>query len=501
MATISELRENEINYCYEHPEYFIDTYGHIEDKDADELIQPFRMWDAQREALKSILENKLNIILKARQLGITWLVLHIAFLMMLKPGSTVVALSRTEDEAKELVRRLVMMLRYCNALFQEKGHEEKGWKDAVFENTALEVTIHFPNKPDSIFKGFPSSANAGRSFTANLIIFDEMAFQQFAEEIYTAGFPTINRPGGGKVICLSTIDRGSFFETLFTDPDNKFNKIFIPWNADPKRDQAWYEETKLAMGDKMTQEYPATIEEALEVPGGAFFPEVKRASHIDAKEMTGLMRNYVCLDYGLDMLSVHWVHVNQKGEAQVYREYDAPNMTIGEAAAVILDLSEGEHITMYLAPPDLWNREQLSGKSRAIIFSECGLNLTKTSNDFEAGCASMKEWLKPKGVKAKLTFLDGAAPNLYRNLQKIQKDKRKPNVYAKKPHDLTHDCDSLRAFCVYYIKNPYIDRKKAMKSLHPSFLEDMEHANKEEKDYILRKYAHLEEDTEENYAD
>lgn len=493
MNKLSAFRADEIKHCYEHPEYFIDNYGHIEDKDAEELIQPFRMWDEQRKALRSILGHKLNIILKARQLGITWLVLHVAVVHLLKPGTTVVGLSRTEDEAKELIRRATMILRNMPELVQEKNYEQPGWCDAYFDNTALEMTIHFPGQPDSTFKCFPSSPNAGRSFTANLIIFDEMAFQQFAEEIFTAGFPTINRPGGGKVICLSTIERGSFFETLYTNPDNQFNKIFIPWSADPKRTKEWYEETKLAMGDKMTQEYPATVDEALEVPGGAFFPEVKRDTHIDKQEMTGLMRNYVALDYGLDMLSVHWIHVNQRGEAQVYREYDQPNLTIGEAAAIIIDLSEGEGINQYLAPPDLWNREQLTGKSRALIFSECGLNLTQTSNDLAAGCASMKEWLKPKGKKAKLTFLEGTSPNLYRNLQKIQKDKRKPNVYAKQPHDLTHDCDSLRCFCVYYIKNPFIDRKKALSHLHPSFLEDMEHANKEEKDYIMRKYATYEE--------
>ena len=64
---IEEIRANEIEYCKGNVEYFIDTYGHIEDKDADELIQPFEMWDEQRKALHSIMDNRLNAILKARQ--------------------------------------------------------------------------------------------------------------------------------------------------------------------------------------------------------------------------------------------------------------------------------------------------------------------------------------------------------------------------------------------------------------------------------------------------
>lgn len=487
---ISELRENEIAYCHKHPEYFIDKYGHIEDKDSDELIQPFVMWKEQREALNSIVNHKLNAILKARQLGFSWLVLHYGASMLLGAGTTVIGLSRTEDEAKELVRRMAVIFRYASPLIAEKGAEPQGWRDGWFEFSSLELKIHYPNKPDSVFRCFPSSPNAARSFTANLIIFDEWAFQQFAEEIFTSGYPTINRPNGGKVVGLSTIERGSFFEKIFTDPDNNFNKIFIPWYADPRRDSNWYEETKRAMGDQMTREYPATIEEALTVPGGAFFSEIKRDTHITTEEMSGLVRNFVCIDYGLDMFSAHWVHVNDKGFAQVYREYDSPNKTIGEACDILLSMSAGEKIDLYLAPPDLWNRSQESGKSRAIIFNEFGISLTKTNNDLAAGCSSMKEWFRTDGkTPAKLSILDNKAPNLYRCLQKIQKDKKRENVYAKDPHDLTHDVDSLRCFCIYYIRSPKIELKEHKKKWHRSLYEDYKNASREEREYLLTRYG------------
>jgi len=487
---ISELRAKEVEYCNKNPEYFIDKYGHIEDKDSDELIQPFVMWKEQREALNSIKTHKLNAILKARQLGFSWLTLHYGASVLLNAGNTVIGLSRTEDEAKELVRRMAVIFRYANPLIAEKGAEPQGWKDGWFEFSSLELKIHYPNKPDSVFRCFPSSPNAARSFTANLIIFDEWAFQQFAEEIFTSGFPTINRPNGGQVVGLSTIERGSFFEKIFTDPDNNFNKIFIPWYADPRRDEAWYEETKRAMGDQMTREYPATIEEALTVPGGAFFPEIKRDTHVTIEEMHGLVRNYVCIDYGLDMFSAHWIHVNDKGFAQVYREYDSPNKTIGEACDILLSMSSGEKIDLYLAPPDLWNRSQESGKSRALIFAEFGISLTKTNNDLAAGCSSMKEWFRTDGKNpAKLSILDGKAPNLYRCLQKIQKDKKRENVYAKDPHDLTHDVDSLRCFCIFYIRSPKIELKEKKMKWHKSLYEDFRNASKEEREYLLTKYG------------
>ena len=37
--TPQQLREIEYDYCRSHLEYFVEKYGHIEDKDADTLIQ------------------------------------------------------------------------------------------------------------------------------------------------------------------------------------------------------------------------------------------------------------------------------------------------------------------------------------------------------------------------------------------------------------------------------------------------------------------------------
>ena len=491
MASINEIRQAEIEYCRDNLEYFVDEYGHIEDKDnPTNIIQKFQMWKAQREALRSIAENKFNVILKARQLGFSWLVLHYATWVMLCEGRTVIGLSQKEDDAKELVRRMEVICSNAPDLFREEGKQPAGWNGIVYTRTAMELKFKFPSGMESKFTGMPSSPGAGRSFTANLIIFDEWAFQQFAEEIWKSGFPTINRPTGGQVVGLSTILRGSFFEEVFTNPDNGFNKIFIPWYADPRRDDDWYTKTKMAMGDAITQEYPATIEEALTVPGGAYFPEVNTRNTVTDEPLKGNVVRYCSLDYGLDMLSVHWYMINTDGEAQIYREYDAPNKTIGEAADIILRLSADEYITLFLAPPDLWNRSQESGKSRAQLFADNGLTLTKVSNDVAAGCANMKEWLRPReNQKSKLTILDGCAPNLLRCLQKIQKDKKKPNVYAKEPHDLTHDVDSLRYFCVYWVCAPDGVHSSKKRKWTYDMYEDYENADDVGKQYLINKYG------------
>lgn len=488
LAVLDKARAAEVEYIAGDLPYYVREYVHIEDKDATEVVVPFELWPAQREALEEIHRERLNIILKARQLGVTWLALaYASWCLLCNPGWLVIALSRTEDEAKELVRRLALIFRYMPELMREDTKESEAFTGIKFKATALTVELIHPDGKTSTFKAFPSSSGAGRSFTANVLILDEWAFQQAAEQIWLSVYPTINRPTGGKVIGLSTIERGTLFEQLYTE-ENGFNKIFLPWDADPRRDAAWYAQTKQDLGDLIMQEYPATVEEALTIPGGSYFPEFQRHIHIKPpQEDTEGFRRYVCIDYGLDMLSVHWVWVDTEYRARVYREFDAPDLNISDACRKILELSKGEKIDLFLAPPDLWNREHVTGKSRAIWFSDSGVTLTKTSNDLESGCASIKEWLKPLGDTAALTIDEGAAPNLVRCLTKIQKDKNRPNIYAKEPHHLTHDIDSLRCFCVYWTSPA---RKSVRKSKWTkSMIEDYNNASPDDKKYLIEKWG------------
>lgn len=488
-AVLGRLRRQEAVHCQKNPVYFVEQYVRIEDKDTPGLLVPFRLWPAQRDALLAFASYRLNIVLKARQLGLTWLALAEASrLLALSPGRTVVALSRSEEEAKELVRRMGVILRGMPEFAAGQGAVPPGWQGPVFRTTAMAVSLTWPDGPEGVFKAFPSGPSVGRSFTADLILLDEWAFQQYDREIWRSAFPVINRPAGGRVIGLSTIRRGSLFEELYTDPGNGFHKIFLPWNTDPRRDAAWYQATLLALGeDGARQEYPASAEEALAVPGGAFFPELC-PGHRAFGPPKGPVRRYIALDYGLDMLSAHWVAVDTAGRAVVYREYDAPGLTIGQAARAILARSGGEEIELVLAPGDLWGRSQESGKSRAQLFCEAGLPLTRVSRDFAAGCAAMREWLAVSRQNGPRLAIANS-PNLWHCLARIQKDPRRPDVYAKEPHALTHDVDSLRYFCVWWAQPAERPAPARGGGWEPDLLADYERADEAGRAYLEQKYG------------
>jgi hypothetical protein len=225
----------------------------IEEPNGDDTaIIPFDLWPMQEAALDAVQEHPRVIILKARQLGITWLIIAYAlWLCLFHPGKTVLFFSKGQLEADELIRRVLGMYeRYTG----EKAGLIKG-------NTA---ELAWTN--GSRMKSLPATENAGRSFTASLILLDEFAFMQWAAAVYSAVKPTID--GGGRMIVLSTADGlENPFHALWTaaeQGDSTFHPIFLPWNARPDRDAAWYsrvEKDALSSTD-MAREYPATPEEA-----------------------------------------------------------------------------------------------------------------------------------------------------------------------------------------------------------------------------------------------
>src|SRR5260370_15708023 len=95
--------QKEVHRSRSSPAYFLDRYGHIYDAVSGAWV-PFRLWPAQFQALGTIVAQRLTVILKARQLGLTWLVLGYAlWLILFCPAATVLLFSRRDDEAADLL--------------------------------------------------------------------------------------------------------------------------------------------------------------------------------------------------------------------------------------------------------------------------------------------------------------------------------------------------------------------------------------------------------------
>ena len=177
---------------------FIKAFVKIHNEDTGEPML-FALWPEQERVLKEVHEHRLNVILKARQLGFTWLCLaYCLWRMLCRAGLRTAAVSRTESEAKELVDRVVLMLRHLPQWMVTYGKPSD--KGVTWESTSLEVKVHHPNGEDSRFQAYPAGPESARSYTASVLLLDEWAAQEYAKAIWTAAFPTINRPTGGRLL-------------------------------------------------------------------------------------------------------------------------------------------------------------------------------------------------------------------------------------------------------------------------------------------------------------
>lgn len=226
---------------------------------------PFRLWPAQCKLLWTLMGERLVLILKARQLGISWLCCSYAlWLCLFHPGKVVLLFSQGEMEAVELLRRI-------KALYDRLP----AWLRAKLPELERDNTTELKWANGSHARSLPASQKAGRSLTASLAILDEAAFLQWGDRLYTAMKPTID--GGGQLVVLSTANGiGNLFHRLWTKAVqglNSFKTEFLAWWERPGRDSLWYAARVAEATDPnlVKQEYPATATEAFLVSGRTRF--------------------------------------------------------------------------------------------------------------------------------------------------------------------------------------------------------------------------------------
>ena len=257
--TSEEEQASEWALCEASPVYFIAAYCWVFNA-TDEAWIPFDLWPAQAWALTQLMANKLVVILKARQLGFTWLILGYALWQMLfRPAATIGIFSRTETDAGDLLAfRLKGMYDRLPAFMQCRAVLADNMSRWALSN-------------GSVAMAFPTTG--GRQYTFSFLLADEADFQEDLPAFMRAVKPTID--AGGAMVLLSTTDKGnpgSLYKQIYRAAKRRANTwlpLFLPWYARPGRTAAWYadqkRDTQANTGslDDLHQEYPATDTEAL----------------------------------------------------------------------------------------------------------------------------------------------------------------------------------------------------------------------------------------------
>ena len=234
-VNLKQIIKREYVKCVDNPVHFMRKYCTIQHPKHGKV--KFDLYPFQEKCLTEFKDNRYNIILKARQLGISTLSAGYALWMMLfHNDKNILVIATGKDTAKNLVTKVRVM--YDNLpQWLKTGTEEIN-----------KLSIRFKN--GSQIKAIASNESAGRSEALSLLIIDEAAFIDKIDEIWTAAQQTLAT--GGDSIVLSTPNGvGNWFHKQWVgaeSKDNEFNTIRLHWTDHPDRDQKWRDEQDKVLG-------------------------------------------------------------------------------------------------------------------------------------------------------------------------------------------------------------------------------------------------------------
>lgn len=232
--------------CAKDPVYFAMKY--IKIVNVDEGLMPFRMWDFQKEMIRTYHENRFSITKCPRQVGkTTTSVAYLLWLTLFSDQQNVAVLANKGSLARDILAKY--QLAYENLpMWLQQG--------VVTWNKG---NVELENGSKIIAASTSSSAVRGGSF--NVVFLDEFAFvpANIANEFFNSVYPVISSGKTTKIIIVSTPNGMNLFYKLWMDAIGKKNgyKTFeIHWSMVPGRDEKWKEETiKNTSEEQFRQEF------------------------------------------------------------------------------------------------------------------------------------------------------------------------------------------------------------------------------------------------------
>jgi len=219
--------------CSKDPIYFSEKY--IKIVNVDEGLMDFKMWNFQRDMIKTYHENRFSITKCPRQVGkTTTTVAYLLWASIFQDSQSIAVLANKGQLAQDILGKY--QLAYENLpMWLQQGVITWNKRNIELENGSKVIAA-----------ATSSSAVRGGSF--NIVFLDEFAFvpSSIAHEFFNSVYPVISSGKTTKIIIVSTPNGMNLFYKLWMDAINKKNnyKTFeIHWSMVPGRTSEWREET------------------------------------------------------------------------------------------------------------------------------------------------------------------------------------------------------------------------------------------------------------------
>ena len=234
--SLKQIIKEEYQRCAQEPIYFMKKYCKIQHPKKGKIL--FNLFPFQEKTLTEFKNHRYNIILKSRQTGISTLTAGFSLWKMLfNEDYNVLVIATKQEVAKNLVTKVRIMNQFLPSWLKLETIEDN------------KLSLRYAN--GSQIKATSAAGDAGRSEALSLLVFDEAAFIDKIDEIWTSAQSTLST--GGSAIVVSTPNGvGNWYHKMWVgaeQDDNGFNPIRLHWTVHPERDQAWRDEQDRLLND------------------------------------------------------------------------------------------------------------------------------------------------------------------------------------------------------------------------------------------------------------
>ncbi len=407
---------------------------HIEDKVSGGLI-PFTLWPFQADALGVLNEYDRVFALKARQLGITWLVLaHLLYLGSFWGNRLFLIASQSGSDAIDALHRLRIMY---NSL-------EHPPVTLVTDNTEQ---IVFSN--GSRFESMKATKRAGRSKAAYAGFADEFAFWDWPDEQLNALDSACERLYGA----TTGNGPGDVAHTIWKQSQagiGRWHGIFYPWSAHPGRDAEWYRQnvTEAPEPRLAKREHAATPEDALSSPAGSFFERFTRERNVAKVVPVSAWTTWRGIDFGYRHPACVWVQKSPAGQYFVVGELAPSNVTTEEFRDTIVagDKRLGVSPRYSYCDPQGNAANVQTAESEFEVLKRAHLAPRSKPSSIRDGCIRIMNLLADPDLPL---VVSEDCPQLIRCLTQVKPDKSRPELYDQREDSpYQHLLDALRYLLV-----------------------------------------------------
>ena len=232
---LKDVIKKEYVKCAQDPAYFMKKYCMIQHPIRGKI--PFELYNFQDKVVNEFQEHRMNVILKARQLGISTLTAGYSLWMMtFQQDKNILVIATKQEVAKNLVTKVRVMHANLPSWLKQRCVEDN------------KLNLRYRN--GSQIKAVSSGPEAARSEALSLLILDEAAFIDKIDDIWTAAQSTLTT--GGQCIALSTPNGvGNWFHKTWVEAEEGrglFNPIKLHWTVHPDREENWRKEQDTLLG-------------------------------------------------------------------------------------------------------------------------------------------------------------------------------------------------------------------------------------------------------------